>query len=89
MNCKQGRFGAQLRWIERCLDRIDRPSIYPDRTLSPTAKVKELDSLIGKLAEARQNVQTESDMAWLEGTAQNLKQRVSEVLNCRVTLRLR
>ncbi len=84
MNCKQGRFGAQCRWIERCLANLDRPSIYPERSLSKKAQVDELNSLIGKLAEARQNVQTESDMAWLEGTAQNLKQRVSEVLNCRV-----
>lgn len=82
MNCKQGHFSAQIRWIERSLANLDRPSIYPERSLSKKAQVDELNSLIGKLAEARQNVQTESDLAWLEGVGNTLKQRVGQVLNC-------
>jgi predicted RNase H-like nuclease len=81
MNCKQGRLNAQLRWIERCLDKLDNPSVLPNRTLSKEAKLKELDSLISKLAEAKQSAQTESDLAWLEGTANQLKQRVMATLN--------
>ena len=81
MNCTQGRFGAQMRWIERCLAKIDNPSIIVGRSLSPSAKAKELEALIGKLAEARHNCQTESDQEWLNSVGQSLKQRVMEEIN--------
>ena len=75
MNCKQGFFNAQMRWIERSLYGLDNPK-HKGMTISQEAKTKELNSLIGKLAEARQNVTSESDLAWLEGVGNILKSKV-------------
>ncbi len=80
MNCKQGFFNAQMRWIERSLYWLDNPKIK-GMIISREAKTKELNSLIGKLAEAKQNCQTESDQEWLNSVGQNLKQRVMAEIN--------
>lgn len=76
------RLESSIRWIERCIEKIDKPNIFGDlRTISPTAKTRKLQNLISKLAECQSLVQSETDQEWVNGIAQTLKERVMQTLN--------
>lgn len=81
------RLNSLLRRIEASIEAIDNPQRCgadfsgSQRTISPTAKTRELQNLVAKLAECQQLVQTDSEIAWYEGVKQTLKARVDIIFN--------
>ncbi len=81
------RLSAMLRRIESSLNAIDNPQTCganfdgSQRTISPTAKTRELEQLINKLAECRSLVSNETEQEWLNGVGETLKAKVMEVFN--------
>jgi hypothetical protein len=81
------RLNAKLRRIEHILESVDAPQtcsadFFGDlRTISPTAKTRELGNLIQELAVCQHLVKDENDQAWFDGVKETLKARVNLVLN--------
>lgn len=84
---KNRRLEAKLRLVEHGLSAIDNPQTCGTtmtgsvRSISPTAKTRELEQLVTKLAECQQLVETDSEQEWLEGVKSTLKTRLNEVFN--------
>lgn len=81
------RLHSNLRRIEKSIDELDRPARCSNdafgqgRTIQQTAKNRELENLVIKLAECQNFVQDDSDQEWLNGVKNTLKTRLEIVLN--------
>jgi hypothetical protein len=80
-----------LRRIEASIEAIDNPQTCgadfsgSQRTISPTAKTRELMNLTQKLSECQKLVTNDNEQEWLNGVKETLKARVNLVFNPPVT----
>lgn len=78
---------SKLRRIEKSIATIDVPTtcnatFHGDlRTISPTAKTRELENLIHELKNCQKLVTTDSEQEWLNSVKETLSARIDLVFN--------